>query len=61
MCKEGWCVGLGQRAVAWGWGDCLKYLKMCGTEKRGGERDLKRRVVPKPFAATLGPDKRAVR
>ena len=27
MCKEGWCVKLGQEGVAWGWGNCLKYLK----------------------------------
>ena len=20
MCKEGWCVGLGQEGVEWGWG-----------------------------------------
>ena len=27
MCKEGWCVGLGQEEVAWEWLNCLKYLK----------------------------------
>ena len=27
MCKKGWCVGLGQEEVAWGWGNCLKQLK----------------------------------
>ena len=27
MCKEGWCVGLGQKGVALLWGNCLKYLK----------------------------------
>ena len=25
--KEGWCVGLGQERVEWGWRSCLKYLK----------------------------------
>ena len=25
-----------------GWGNCLKYLKRGGTEKRGGKADLKK-------------------
>ena len=37
MCKEGWCVRLGQSGVAWGGGTIWNILKGSGTEKRGGE------------------------
>ena len=41
MCKEGWCVGLGQEGVAWGWGGTVwNTLKESGTEKRGGETKI---------------------
>ena len=46
MCKEGWCVGLGQEGgfLREGAGNYLKYLKRGGAEKRGGEtKILKRR------------------
>ena len=33
-------VGLGQEGVPRGWGDCLKYLKRGGTEKKGGETKI---------------------
>ena len=47
MCEEGWCVGLGQEGVAWGWGNFLKYLKRGGgvEQKRGegrGNKDFKK-------------------
>ena len=49
MCREGWCVGLRQEGVAWGWGGCVRVrgtvrntLKGSGTEKRGGETDFKK-------------------
>ena len=35
MCNEGWCVKLGHEGVAWGLGNCLKYLKR---EWKGKER-----------------------
>ena len=45
MCKEGWCVGLGQEEVAWGWGGTVwNTLKEGGSEKAEGEiKILKRR------------------
>ena len=44
MCKEGWCVGLGQDRVAWGWGGAVwNTLKGGGTEKKGkGNKDFKK-------------------
>ena len=44
MCKEGWCVGLGQVGVTWGWrGDCLKYLKRgCNRKEGRGKKDFKK-------------------
>ena len=40
MCKEGWCVGLGQEGLSEGGGKYLKYIKRSGTEKRGGETNI---------------------
>ena len=41
MCKEGWCIGLGQEGVAWD-GNCLKYLKSGWSRKKAKEnKDLK--------------------
>ena len=36
MCKEGWCVELGQDGVAWGWKTVWNPLKGWGTENMGG-------------------------
>ena len=44
MCKEGWCVGLGQEGVAVGWGNYLKYLKR-GWNRKEGKR--KKAIVEK--------------
>ena len=41
MCKEGWCVRLGQEEVVWEGGNCLKYLKGSGTEEGRGNKDFK--------------------
>ena len=38
MCKEGWCVRLGQ-----GGGNFLKYLKRGGTENREGKTNILKR------------------
>ena len=27
MCKEGWCIGLEQEGVGWGWGELSKVLQ----------------------------------
>ena len=45
MSKEGWCVGFGQEDAAWGWKNCLKYLKKGGgwTEKTGGKIEILKR------------------
>ena len=43
MCKEGWCVRLGQEEVVWEGGNCLKYLKGSGTEEGRGNKDFKNR------------------
>ena len=40
MCKEGRYVGLGQRGLREGGGNCLKYFKEGGAEKIGGETDF---------------------
>ena len=42
MCKEGWCVELGQEGVAWGWGGGTVWntLKGGGKEKSGGETKI---------------------
>ena len=41
MCKKGWCVGLGQEEVAWGWGELSKItIQGGGTEKTGGETEF---------------------
>ena len=43
MCKEGWCVKLGQDRVAWGRGNCLKYLKRVWNRKEGrGNKHFKK-------------------
>ena len=43
MCKEGWYVKLGQEGIAWGWGNCLKYLKRGWKGKEGREnKDFKK-------------------
>ena len=39
---EGWLVGLGQEGVAWGWGNCLKYLKRGWNREGRGNRDFKK-------------------
>ena len=41
--KEGWCVGLGQAWVPWGWGNYRKYLKRGWNRKKGrGNKDFKK-------------------
>ena len=43
MCKEAWCVGLGQEGVVCGWGNYLKYLKKGWNRKEGrGNKDFKK-------------------
>ena len=37
MCKEGWCVGLGQEGLREGGGNSLKYLKN-GWNRKDGRR-----------------------
>ena len=37
MCKEGWCVGLGQEGLQEGGENSLKYLKN-GWNRKGGRR-----------------------
>ena len=44
MCKEGWCVRLGQEGVAWG-GELWNTLEGGGTEKRGGETKILKGVA----------------
>ena len=39
MCKEGWCVELGQEGVSWG-GTVWNTLKRGGTEKTGEETKI---------------------
>ena len=44
MCKEGWCVILGQEGVAWGWGGTVwNTLKGGETEKSGGQTKILKR------------------
>ena len=45
MCKESWCVGLGQEGVSLreGGEDCLKYLQRGWIEKRGVETKILKR------------------
>ena len=45
MCKKGWCVGLGQEGVAWGWEELSELPKRAGTEKRGGETKILKKEV----------------
>ena len=47
MCKEGWCVGLGQEGSCLCEGNCLEYLKRGGIEKEGvaGSKKLWSRVT----------------
>ena len=41
--KEGWLVKLGQEWVAWGWRNCLKYLKSGWNRKEGrANKDFKK-------------------
>ena len=40
MCKEGWCIGLGQVGVAWGRGTVWNTLKGGAAEKRGVETEI---------------------
>ena len=45
MCKEGWCVGLGQEggSLRESGGNCLKYLKRGWNRKEGrGNKDFKK-------------------
>ena len=35
MCKEGWCVGLGQEGVAWGWEELSELPKQRLEQKKG--------------------------
>ena len=43
MCKEGWCIRLGQEGDEWGWEITVgNTLKEGGTGKRGGNKDLKK-------------------
>ena len=45
MCKESWCVGLGQMGLREGGGNCLKYLKRKCTRKEGRRnKDFKKGV-----------------
>ena len=37
MCKDGWCVKLGQDVVREGVGNCLKYLRRGWKGKEGRE------------------------
>ena len=37
MCKDGWCVKLGQEVVREGVGNCLKYLRRGWKGKEGRE------------------------
>ena len=45
MCKESWCVGLGQEggSLREGGGDCLKYLQRGWIEKRRVETKILKR------------------
>ena len=44
MSKKGWCVGLGQKDVAWAWGGTVwNILTGGGTEKSGGEAKIFKR------------------
>ena len=43
MCKEVWCVGLGQKGLHDGERNRLNYLKGGGTEKRGRETKILKR------------------
>ena len=40
MCKEGWCVRLGQEGLCEGGGTVLNTLKGGGTEKKGEETKI---------------------
>ena len=43
MCKEGWCIELGQVGDACGWGTVWNTLKGGATEKRWGETKILKR------------------
>ena len=53
MCKEGWCVGLGQEGVAWGGGTVWNTLKVGGTDfKKGSYTGSRGRSLKKGGAGT---------
>ena len=55
ICKEGWCVGLGQKGVAWV-GTVWNTLKGGETDKRGGETKILKRGQGESWGGCLKRD-----